>query len=300
MLSLQALHIHRAGLHVQWGGRAYSLASCREMCGSMTCNMLCGSLCWPRSRRRPGGKVPHWALHYNWAAVAAGPRPDVSPVRAAELVQPELQGLPFSAQLKEVLYQRPAAKLPVFRKALAGLSAELEDLCEQDAGSHLTLAAAVTAAMCATLRPGSEHMTALFIDKFLIELLLGGLDELLPAQQRLGLRVLRNEGDTGSAMTHRSNRGKSLRPDGQLRRGDGQRLLFKWEEKAAGVPLEEAVGDLKGNTTGVKHNCAFTWAACPSSIVHLQCDLFNKQVLLCPNCQAGHCLVNCSMVSAHL
>ena len=156
-------------------------------------------------------------------------------------MQPELQGLPHSAQLKDVLYQRPAAKLPVFRKALAGLSADLEDLCEQDVGSHLTLAAAVTAAMCATLLPGSEHMTARLIDRFLIDLLVVGLDQLLPAQQRLWVRVLRDEGDTDSTMTCRSDRGKSLRPDGQLRSGDGRWLLFKWEEKAAGVPLEEAV-----------------------------------------------------------
>ena len=233
-------------------GRAgTSLASCTEMYGSMTCKILCGSLCWPRSRRRPGGKVSHWALPYNWAAVAAGPPPDVSPVRAAELVQPELQGLPLSAQLKDVLYQRPAAKLPVFRKALAGLSADLEGLCEQDAGSHLTLAAAVTAAMCAHLRPGQEHMTALFIDKFLTELLVDGLDESLPPQRRIGLMVLRDEGDTDSTMTRRSDKGKSLRPDGQLRSLDGQRLLFKWEEKAAGVRLEEAVEDLRRETTRV-------------------------------------------------
>ena len=180
--------------------------------------------------------------------------------------------------------------MPVFRKALAGLSADMEDLCEQDVGSHLTLAAAVTAAMCATLLPGSEHMTAKLIDTFLIDLLVVGLDQLLPAQQRLGVRVLRDEGDTDSTMTRRSDRSKSLRPDGQLRSGDGRRLLFKWEEKAAGVPLEEAVEDLKGKTTGVKHNFAFTWAACLSSIVHLQCDLSNKQVLLFSDCQAGHCL----------
>ena len=129
-------------------------------------------------------------------------------------------------------------KLPVFRKALAGLSADLEGVCEQDAGSHLTLAAAVTAAMCAHLRPGQEHMTALFIDKFLTELLVDGLDESLPPQRRLGLMVLRDEGDTDSTMTSRSDKGKSLRPDGQLRSLDGQRLLFKWEEKAAGVRLE--------------------------------------------------------------
>ena len=215
-------------------------------------------------------------------------------------MQPELQGLPLLAELKDVLYQRPAAKLPVFRKALAGLSADLEDLCEQDVGSHLTLAAAVTAAMCATLMPGSEPMTARLTDKFLIDLLVVGLDQLLPAQQRLGLRVNRDEGDSDSTMTRRWDRGKSLRPDGQLRSGDGQRLLFKWEEKAAGVPLEEAVGDLKGKTTGVEHNCAFTWAACPSSIVQLRCDCSNKQVLSCSNCQGRALPTNCNMVSAHL
>ena len=132
-------------------------------------------------------------------------------------------------------------------------------------------------------------MTALFIDKFLTELLVDGLDESLPPQRRIGLMVLRDEGDTDSTMTRRSDKGKSLRPDGQLRSLDGQRLLFKWEEKAAGVRLEEAVEDLRCETTS-HTRLAFAWAAFPSSIVHMQCDLFNKQVLPCPSCPAGHWL----------
>ena len=93
-------------------------------------------------------------------------------------------------------------------------------------------------------------MTARLIDKFLIELLVEGLDELLPAQQRLGVRVLRDEGDTDSTMTRRSDKGKSLCPDGQLRSTDGQLLLFKWEEKAADVQSEDAVKDLRCKTKG--------------------------------------------------
>ena len=298
MLCLQASHIHRVGLQLQRGGGPFALASggggCREMCGSMTCNMLCESLCWPWSRRRPGGKVPHWALHYNWAA---GPRPDLSRERAAALVQPELQGLPLSTQLKDVLYQRPAAKLPVHRKALAGLSADLEVLCEQDDGSHLTLAAAVTAAMSANLRPGKDYMTARLIDKFLIELLVEGLDELLPAQQRLGVMVLCDGGDTDSTMTRCSDKGKSLRPDGQLRSGDGQRLLFKWEERAAGVQFQEAVEDLTSEATGLKHNPALTWPACPSSIVHLQCGLSKSR---CCNVKPAKQVVGYRLHHGHL
>ena len=127
-------------------------------------------------------------------------------------MQPELKSLTISTQFKGVLYQRPAAKLPVNRKALAGLRADLEALCEQDDGSHLTLAVAVTAAMCANFRPGSEHMTARLIDKFLIELLVEGLDELLPAQQRLAVRVLRDEGDSDSTMTPPLGQGQEPMP----------------------------------------------------------------------------------------
>ena len=49
----------RAASAMGRGGIFFSLSGggCREMCGSMTCNMLCGSPCWLWSRRWPGGRA---------------------------------------------------------------------------------------------------------------------------------------------------------------------------------------------------------------------------------------------------
>ena len=88
-------------------------------------------------------------------------------------------------------------------------------------------------------------MTEHLINKFFIDRLLGGLDGLLPAQQQLRLTVHWDPGNDDSTMTWSSSSGKSLRPDGQLRSRDGARLLFKWEETAAGAPFGDAVNDLR-------------------------------------------------------
>ena len=50
-------------------------------------------------------------------------------------------------------------------------------------------------------------------------------------------------------MTKLSDSGRSLRPDGQLRSINGLQLLFKWEVKSAGVPMQEAVEDLKSESS---------------------------------------------------
>ena len=56
VLILQALHTIVQGCICNGEGpTSFSLLGdgCREVCGNMTCNMLCGSLCWPWSRRGP-------------------------------------------------------------------------------------------------------------------------------------------------------------------------------------------------------------------------------------------------------
>ena len=50
-------------------------------------------------------------------------------------------------------------------------------------------------------------------------------------------------------MTKLSDSGCSLRPDGQLRSTSGLQLLFEWEVSSAGVPMQEAVEDLKSESS---------------------------------------------------
>ena len=50
-------------------------------------------------------------------------------------------------------------------------------------------------------------------------------------------------------MTKLSDSGRSLRPDGQLRSTNGLQLLFKWGVKSAGVLMQEAVEDLKSESS---------------------------------------------------
>ena len=88
-------------------------------------------------------------------------------------------------------------------------------------------------------------MTGHLVNKFLMDLLVAGLDHVVPCEQQLGLTVQRDERDHDSSMTGASDKGRSLRPDGQLRTSDGALLLFEWEEKAASVPLSEAEDDLR-------------------------------------------------------
>ena len=165
-----------------------------------------------------------------------------------ELVQQPLEGLPPLEELSKVLFQLPVAKLPVDSDALSGLQGDtqLTGLCELDDGSHRRLALRLTDAMTAFSFSGAEPLTSHLVNKFLLDLLLGGLEMLLPYDQQLGLTVRRDEGDDDSTMMRASATGRSLRPDSQLRSSDGLRLLFKWEEKAAGVAFRLALGDLKG------------------------------------------------------
>ena len=163
-------------------------------------------------------------------------------------MQQPLEGLPPWKELKAVLFQLPVAKLPVDPDALTGLQGDtqLTSLCELDDGSHRRLALRLTDAMTAFSYSGAEPLTSHLVNKYLLDPLLGGLETLLPYDQQLGLTVHRDEGDDDSTMTQASTTGRSLRPDGQLRSSDGLRLLFKWEEKAAGVAFRLAVRDLKG------------------------------------------------------
>ena len=76
--------------------------------------------------------------------------------RAAVLVQQLMQGLPELAQLAEVLFQPPVAKLPVFPAVLAGLyccPGNLASMCEPDDGSTTSLALPVSLAMRARGAP---------------------------------------------------------------------------------------------------------------------------------------------------
>ena len=79
-------------------------------------------------------------------------------------------------------------------------------------------------------------------------------------------------------MTKLSDSGRSLRPDGQLRSINGLQLLFKWEVKSAGVSMQEAVNDLKsessnpnagGSCNTIQGKAAASQLACHSSAMSL-------------------------------
>ena len=79
-------------------------------------------------------------------------------------------------------------------------------------------------------------------------------------------------------MTRLSDSGRSLRPDGQLRSTNGLQLLSKWEVKSAGVPMQEAVEDLKSESSNpnaggfciaIKGRAAASQLACHSSAMLL-------------------------------
>lgn len=192
--------------------------------------------------------APLWALADTPTVYAAGPLPDLSAERAIELLQPPLEGLPQLSELTQVLFRFPDAKLPVSSAVLGGLTAHnpLFARFEVDTGSFASLSLGISQAMFFSPEPGSEAMTLSAVDRFLVALLKQSLDTLVQASDlSVGLSVRRDEGDDDSTMTKLSASGRSLRPDGQLRSMDGMRLLFKWEEKAAGVPLQAAVDDLQ-------------------------------------------------------
>ncbi len=157
-------------------------------------------------------------------------------------------GLPRLQDLEQVLFQPPAAELPVISAVRGGLAdhADLAALCEVDNGSCATLCVALSHAMHTPFPVSEEALTLGGINRFLVDLLVYSLDRLVA--EPLGLSVRRNKGDSDSTMTKLSASRRSLRPDGQLRSRDGKRLLFKWEEKGAGVPLDNAVEDLKSES----------------------------------------------------
>ena len=155
--------------------------------------------------------------------------PDLSAQRVQELVQQPLEALPPWKELREVLFELPVAKLPVDPEVLTGLKGDMQltSMCELDNGSHRQLARRLTDAMTACSYPGTQPFTSHLVNKYLLDLLLGGLETLLPHEQQLGLTMHWDVGDDDSTMTQTSAKGKSLRPDGQLRSSDGLRLLFK-------------------------------------------------------------------------
>ena len=121
-------------------------------------------------------------------AGSRGARPDLSSQRVQDLVQQPLEGLPPLKELKDVLFQPPVAKLPVDPDALSGLEGDtqLTGLCELDDGSHKRLALRLTDAMTAFSFSGAELLTSHLVNKFFLDLLLGGLEMLLPYDQQLG------------------------------------------------------------------------------------------------------------------
>ena len=165
-----------------------------------------------------------------------------------QLVQAPLSCLPGLQELEGVLFQTPAAKLPVIAAVKGGLADHnaLAALCEVDDGSFATLSVGLSQAMHTPFPVGEEAMTLSGINRFLLDLLVFYLDRLVPAP--LGLSVQRDKGDSDSTMTRLSASRRSLRPAGQLRSRDGKRLLFKWEEKGAGVSLDDAVDDLESES----------------------------------------------------
>ena len=104
---------------------------------------------------------------------------------------------------------------------------------------------------------GKQALTLSGINRFLLDLLVFNLDRLVP--EPLGLSVQRDKGDSDSTMIKLSASRRSLHPDGQLRSRDRKRLLFKWEEKGAGVSLDDAVDDLKSETAACRSTSEGAW-----------------------------------------
>lgn len=134
-------------------------------------------------------------------------------------------------------------KLPLTRHAYACVHASSPHLLRHFQVVEGQLSGIVSIAVTETPTWGSKPCTAQAVSDIIIKLL-QKLDNLLPSSQRIGLISLRDQGDADSLLTLLSSKGKSLRPDGQLRSKDGKRLLCKWEEKGLGHPLSDAMEDL--------------------------------------------------------
>ena len=95
---------------------------------------------------------------------------------------------------------------------------------------------------------GGETPTAIAVHNIVIAVLMK-MDTILGPFLRIGLSIQRDKANSDSLMTLKSDKGESLRPNGQLRHQDGIRLLAKWEERGAAHSLMDAKQALKRNTT---------------------------------------------------
>ena len=185
------------------------------------------------------------------AALAAFPV-DKSTVVCAELLLPELAEMPALNDLRKLLEMPPSVRLPVAPSLIRKLS--VDEVLADTVAAHLEadtinnafgLSIYLSACLSFIWTPGNEQHTLLGVEALLIAPL-AALDLLAPAKVRLCLSKQRDTADSSSGMTRSSCSGKALRPDLQLRTGDG-RLLFKGEDKA--YNLTAAVTDLCTKTT---------------------------------------------------
>ena len=142
-----------------------------------------------------------------------------------------------------------AGQLPLTRHAYGILQASGHRILQnfQIAEGALSVSVSFALMQLATPSWGSEQITLCAVSEIVVNLLLA-MDKLLSPSQRIGLILLRDQGDSDSLMTVLSHNGRSLRPDGQLRSKDGMRLICKWEEKGTAHRLSDAVEDLRAKT----------------------------------------------------
>lgn len=170
---------------------------------------------------------------------------------ATTLVSPPLGALPDINSLQALLFHTPPSRpLPVDEGVYADMQ---QDPSCKTAVQHFTveqsaskLARLFSSCLDAFMFGDTEQFTAAHINSTVLSILVA-LDGLLPAAQRIGFQLERDQGDTVSGMTQVSSKMRALRPDGVIRHRDQVRLLLKWEEKGVGN-LADAVQDLKVKT----------------------------------------------------
>ncbi|KXZ46145.1 hypothetical protein GPECTOR_46g214 [Gonium pectorale] len=169
---------------------------------------------------------------------------DNSTTFAEQLLMRPLDTPPALDDLKAFLTEPPAAQVPMLGYAMASLDAGVQRYFTAAIGKlATTVAFAVTGDI--VFNRNSEMFT-LIAEETVVVSPLKALDSALPPAKRLGMVVERNQGESTSIMTVKSDTGSSLRSDGILRDTYGVRLLAKWEDTAEN--LQDAVEDLRKKT----------------------------------------------------
>ena len=167
------------------------------------------------------------------------------------LLRPKLTALPELQELRQIREAGPPVRLPVAHWLANRFSTEAtlmptaaEFIERESLSKAWTLSGSLSACLQWEWVAGGEQHTLLAVEALLITPL-RALDKLAPPDAMLRLTKLRDAADSSTGMTRSSSNGKPLRPDLQLRAGDG-RLIFKGEDKASN--LDAAVKDLGDKT----------------------------------------------------